>query len=682
MKTFLKENIVVWVWIVLAVFTELFSICFADCKPYLSEPLYILLCFFPLVFMLILIPNKIAKTIVICVVWFFQIAMCLGFIYLFEMNGTTFDFSMIHQRNDGFAMIEDLSLNVIQTAVLLTLYGMFLFFAIIYCVCLKRNRTAKCSKMNKPLKIVTAVLMCVITSFLVVVPVCDGIKNRNQSYTKILYNDGYSKYQSLGITANAIYELFNGTIVDNINTSNLGTLDEYLFGTKETEKDMLLKTSKFNGISAGNNLIMIMVESFDWYPLTWYDAETTKKIYPNITKFMGDSLVFTNYYSREKTDTSENNAMLGSNPTGKYMNYDFESNEYPYALPNMLEREYGDELVSIAYHQNTGSYYNRKKTYNSLGFDKFYAIEDMESYGLVNTWTDSEWDNGGFTRDSLTMDCMKETMFPLDKQFFTYWLTFSMHGYYEERENLSNFIYVDEFGDSYENGYYGYFDGNNVFPESDQIKANYLRTYAAAVKDFDVALGIMMDYLTENNLLDTTTIVVYSDHNTYYNNLAYYAKDVPLSTYQSSLYRIPCMIYDKELCSKYVMEYGFDCYENIIGNDNSYLGKCATISKFTTAIDLIPTILDLFGIKGWKNLYLGTSMFVEDVESIVYSRSYGVFVTDKIVCYSIKKPLYMAEDFDKEDFIARAEKHLSKQEYLDKIFYSNYFKNHEYKIPS
>ena len=193
--------------------------------------------------------------------------------------------------------------------------------------------------------------------------------------------------------------------------------------------------------------------------------------------------------------------------------------------------------------------------------------------------------------------------------------------------------------------------------------ANYERNYVAAVMDFDRAVGIMLDTLDEKNLLDDTTIVMFADHNTYYNNLAYYAKGID-EKFNSELYRIPCMIYDHKLSTKMEEQ-----------------GDEPRVSKFTTTADLIPTILDLFGIRSWKNLYFGTSVFVPDVESIIYSRAYGIFVTDKLICYSPSRLLYSCKGFtdeDKEDFIRRAEVHLTKLEYLDKIFYSDYFKTHAF----
>ena len=682
MKTFLRDNLIVWVWLVLAIFVELFSICFANCSPYLASPFYYLCLMALCVFALTLMKRKRLKVIFTNLFLAFQIALCIGFVILYDNNGTVFDFSMLNQRSDAFGMLKGLTLDFVQISILLAIFVAFLTFSIIYIIKCKQNNTLIID--NKKVYKVCAGIMCACMGVsIIATPVVDGVMASKQGYETILYNDNYSKYQSMGITANAIYEMVSGILVDRVDTSNVDIIDEYLYGDGTNKESKLLPTSQFNGISEGNNLIMVMVESFDWYPLSWYDADTIASIYPNICKFMGESIVFDSYYTREKTDTSENNALLGSNPSGKYLNYDFPENEYPYSLVNMFKDEYPN-VTANAYHQNRGEYYNREKTYVSLGFDEYYDIDDMEEFGVQNTWDGHTWQFSEFTQDSAVMKHMKEQMFPLDEQFLTYWLTFSMHGFYGERETFSNFVYEDSVtGASYENGYYGYFDSLGVFPKGLSDEDDYLRNYAAALKDFDVALGIMLEYLEANNLLSNTTIVLYSDHCTYYNNLMSYGKQID-EVYNSELYNIPCMIYDQKLYDAYLDVYGDSCYKSLIGNDKSEDYKFVTLSKFVNTVDLIPTIFDLFGIKGWNNLYLGNSVFIEDVESIIYSRSYGIFVTDKVICYSINNLLYTCEGFtedDKQDFIERAEEHLKKQEILDKIFYSNYFSKYEYQYP-
>ena len=679
MKAFLKDNISVWIWTALAIFVELFSVSFTDCKPFLTAPAYALGLWFFFLLILLLIPNRIAKIVLTSFFLLGQIAICVGFIFLYESNGTFFDFSMIHMRNDAFGTIEDLSLNWVHFSVCITLWVSFLTAMILLEVLYFKKHKNEHFKAKKQYNIPVAIVMSLMLVCLSVVPIYDGVIQGQNSYQNLLFNQKESKYQSKGITANAFYEMVGGAFSNKVSYKDVSVVDKALSSENE---NLYTATSEFKGMSEGNNLIMLMVESFDWYPLTlYYDAETINEIYPNISSFMRESIVLDNHYTREKTDTSENNALLGSNPTGKYVNYDFENNKYPYSLVNMFKNKYPN-VVANAFHQNDGSFYNRKKLFASYGFDHFYDIDDMKEFGVTNEWNESSF-KGERTRDSETMYHMVETMFPTDEQFLTYWLTFAMHGYYVERNNFANFAFEDQHGQSYEGGYYGYFDAKGIFPEGKGKKADYLRTYAAALKDFDVALGIMMDYLGENNLLDHTTIFIYSDHNTYYNNLARYGKGID-ALYNSELYRIPAMIYDQKLAAAYRASAGDDAVKVVYGNDNNEDSKCLTLSKFTNTIDFIPTIFDIFNIKGYHDLYPGTSVFVEDVESIIYSRAYGIFVTDKLICYSANNLLYTCEGFteeDRQDFITRAQEYLRIKEITDKIFYSNYFKSHQYIYP-
>lgn len=432
----------------------------------------------------------------------------------------------------------------------------------------------------------------------------------------------------------------------------------------------------------------MLVESFEWY--TWlagehndYDEAVLKQLYPNLYKFYENSLALTNFRQREKTDTSEILSLIGSNPTNKSANYDFPENAYPWALPNVL-KDYaknvdGKNYLTQSFHQNGENFYNRKTLHKSFGFDRSFFIEQMEeNYGVVNTWDENNWDKGERTPDSLTWDAMKEEMVPSDEKmeelgcdnFYTFAITFAMHGYYVERENLKNTLNGENYYETLDSVYDAKHDVTGVYPydeEEDVKEVYYRRNYAAAVMDFDRALGVLMQRLKDTGHENDTTVILYADHNTYYNDLAYFAKgiDVTDDRYNAELFRIPCMIYDTKLVNEYKKN-----------NDGRH-----TLNKFTTTADLIPTVFDIFGIPAWKNMYFGSSIF-SDNESIIYSRSYGLFVTDKLAGYSVNKLKYVAEDFtdaDLEDFIARATVHLNKLEILDKIYFSDYFSDHVYK---
>ena len=110
-------------------------------------------------------------------------------------------------------------------------------------------------------------------------------------------------------------------------------------------------------------------------------------------------------------------------------------------------------------------------------------------------------------------------------------------------------------------------------------------------------------------------------------------------------------------------------------------GESRSITKFTTTADVIPTVLDLLGIPGWKNLYYGSTVF-GDRESVIFSRAYNLLLTDKFMGYSLSDIKYRAEgttDEDFQDFERRAILHVERMRLLDQIFYSDYFSTHEYQ---
>lgn len=638
---FFSANIIVLIYGIISILIELLSLIFFDCSPYINQPGFSILFWIAICLFLSILKRKKLKAIYSFFFLIMQCILILGSNFLFLSNGTAFEKSMLQQRNDAYATIEQFyitpGLVILCSSVLLS-YFVFLFIYL-----------RKCSK-NKDLiieyqmkyRMIAGLANILLIILIIYMPIAANSSKKSIDYETLLYKSS-NCYQKMGITGNFVFEMLrrNAYTVD---VSTIGNMDASIYSNR-------CDTSMYNGVSSGNNLVMILAESFEWYPLLTYEPELTEAIYPNLSKLMKESVKCDNFYSREKTDTAEALMLVGSNPTGKYLHNDFEENAYPYSLPNLFRQQAiteGDEDVVIrSFHQNDGTFYNRLTAHKSLGFSELIDISTMEEYGLINTWKMKERERN---LDSKTMETMKNEMFPSDQRFFTFWITFSMHGFYNKRDNLSE--------------YYDIFDKHEAFPEGDKYQ-NYLRTYAAAVADLDKAIGIMFDDLDEKGLLDTTTIVMISDHNTYYNGLSNYAKDID-THFDPALYRVPMIIYDKKLTA---------------AMDNAS-GEGKVISKFTTTADVIPTIFDLFQIPAWNSLYYGSTIFNNDKESIIYSRAYNIFLNKEYMGYSLNDLRYEAPESTEEtraDFETRALVHLSKLAITDKVFYSNYFSDHSYK---
>lgn len=634
-------NCIVIIYGVLSLILEVLALLFFDCSPYIKTPIFPILLYITILFGLVLLKSQRLKAIYSFCLLLMQSLIILGCDYLFFSNGTIFENCMIQQRNDAYATIEQFYLTpylLFMCIAVLLGYTIFLFFYLRKC---RKDRKliiwySKCNKL------IGLGVNMVLIAILFIIPIIHNATNITTNYTSKLY-DSCNSYQNLGISSNFIYEMISCLSSNQVDTSDISELDTSLY-------EQRCDTSVYNGISSGNNLIMILAESFEWYPLKLYSKDLTTQIYPNLSKLIDESIVCDNFYSREKTDTAEALMLLGSNPTGKYVHNDFANNTYPYSLPNLFHKQAiveGDKEIAIkSFHQNDGSFYNRKIVHKSFGFEELVDIEAMQEYGVTNTWNMKPRER---TLDSLTMKAMKDEMFPTDQRFLTFWISFSTHGFYNERKNLKE--------------YYDKFDEHNMFPKGDKYE-NYLRTYAAAVADLDKALGIMLDNLKKKGLLETTTIALIADHNTYYNGLSNYVKKID-TQFDPELYRVPMIIFDKKLTDSI---------------DSA--GKSRTISKFTTTSDVIPTLLDLLGIPAWQNLYFGSTILNENKESVIYSRAYNIFITNKYIGCSLNDLKYKAPNATedtKKSFETRALSHLKKLEMIDKIFYNDYFSNHEYK---
>lgn len=621
---FIKDNHIIISTVILAIFIELFGITYTGCFPFLTQPFYPLLILTLFIAIISLIKNKKVRVLLSTILLIIQMAVNTGFIFLFDSNGTVFEWAMFNQRTDAYGTIETIELNYpyILICIALILVFMLLNLFIVY---KSDNKIVEVKNYRN------RIIALVVTIILIIsIPYVTKLIESQEKYTNKIYSATSNNYQTIGIMGNTFYQLIKGK--DELIIETTDDVDEFIY------EDYIL-TSDYNGVSKDNNLIIILVESMEWFPFDLYE-EYVDTLYPNLVKVMDEGLVAKSFYQKEKTDVSETLAVLGNYPTGQYVNYDFYKNEYPFSLPNLIKHDDEDIIVN-SFHANYGNFYNRYKLHKSWGFNRLYGIKEMDKWGVEDEWQHKK---GERNLDSITFELMKEEMFPTDERFFSYILSFTMHGFYGERKNLSS--------------YYEVIDDLKLFEGKDSKNEQYLRTYMAALMDFDKAVGIMMNYLEENKMDDETTIVFYSDHNAYYNSLSNYAKDIS-DRYNPELYRIPCIIYDQKLTKAYKKD-----------NDTN------SIDKFTTTSDITPTILDIFGINGWKNIYFGNSMFVEDVESIVYSRNYGFFLSEDFVGYSINN-VKLDKDILK-DIEDRALIHLKRLEYVDKIYHTDYFKDHQY----
>ena len=423
--------------------------------------------------------------------------------------------------------------------------GLLVFIGAMFVVCFRNNRK---KSMLYPRLIITSVVM-----YYVALPI---YVNNLVPFGKMSYDKFFSA-QNIG-QLNYFMQDINCLI-------NRELFEKHTVAYTAPSKKNVSKNTAYTGILEGKNVIQIMLEEEDYFFLN-------EKYTPNLYKLMTQGSYFSNFYSafsylstydaEFKTLTSA----MGYTCNNYYLAYS--NNTYSNSIANVLNNY---NYKTIAMHNFRGEYFKRNKIWKNMGFSELYFIDSMPIYKeLYPEHTD--WYNGfpdvDFPLDSLMFETMKDYYAPvgLSQPFYSFILTIASHQEYKKHRNL----------------YQKYYD----ILENDPLYNGYPQTYLtdmATIMDTDVGIGYMLEHLEENNMLDDTLIVIYTDHHSYNNEQDFSAFRDDLKT-PYDIFKVPCMIYNPALPS---------------GNNN----------LLTSQYDIVPTILDLLGIKYDTDIYYGQSMF-------------------------------------------------------------------------
>ena len=128
------------------------------------------------------------------------------------------------------------------------------------------------------------------------------------------------------------------------------------------------------------------------------------------------------------------------------------------------------------------------------------------------------------------------------------------------------------------------------------VKANNnIKAYIASQIEFDRSLEILMSDLERDGLLDDTVIVISADHYPYglsnddIRSYVDWMKDDNFDLYKNNL-----IIYNPE-------------YQDI------------EVDKYTSSLDLLPTLLNMFGVKYDSRLLVGRDIFSESDDLVIFN---------------------------------------------------------------
>lgn len=352
--------------------------------------------------------------------------------------------------------------------------------------------------------------------------------------------------------------------------------------------------SPYFGLLEGYNVFTIMIESGEAYAIH-------PDLTPNLYQMTQAGLNFTNNYSENKTNVSETIGSIGHYPPTHFVPED-----YTYSFETSIPLILGDDYQSAYFHDNYSMFYSRGDLLEMIGFDHLYFHDEI--FDNAPRW---EWD-GNLTLDSVTAAAMVDLMFETDDPFYYFWTTLLMHGPYDVGQ--TNIQLFEDLG-YYDQIEQAELDGTWVNPLNayDEVEIGRMTYYQAAMMDFDAGLGILMDALEERGELDNTLFVVYGDHTAYYHkfNHMVLSDDGELKPY-----------YDMELYTSFLTIYNQNLSDAYLENNAS-----TQITKFTSPLVIVPTVLDLLGQTYNQNLMLNDNVFSE-LEHVFYSNKLTTLFTD------------------------------------------------------
>ena len=365
------------------------------------------------------------------------------------------------------------------------------------------------------------------------------------------------------------YELKKNEL-NSLSANDINKISEYI-----EDKNQAISINEYSGIYKGKNLVLVLAESLNNFPI---DEEMT----PTLYKMATEGIYFDNYYAplyQGSTSDSEfisQTSMVPSMSDGVTC-YAYGDNYYPYALANLFKN---DDYSTDSFHSSFASYYNRELFHVSLGFDKFYGIEDLSIEYPPFFQNGTNW-----IEDSILFNySLNKTN--TDNKFYDFIISASGHMPY---------VYRDE------NDYNLYEINNNArFKDLSEETKNYL----ACQMNLDKGLNQLLIDLEDRGILNDTIIAIYGDHYPYG-----VTDDVAISeVLDDTIYgyeknRVAFIIYDPSGDTE--------------AQTNHALGS---------TFDIYPTLCNLFGLDYTKAFVMGVDLLDDNKHEVPFMD--GSILTD------------------------------------------------------
>ncbi len=360
-------------------------------------------------------------------------------------------------------------------------------------------------------------------------------------------------------------------------------------------------------LGEGYNLIMVLMETFE-------RAAINPITMPNLYRFMQESCVEVDgYYSIERTCFTDHISQVGMHVSGKEQWNNFGHVNVPHSLANIFNRS---NYVTSAFHGYRGNFYDRDKNFTqNFGFQNF---NDFTTYTNENERYTTTF---AVNSDELLFKRNLNKIAPANDNFYSYLISISTHAIDASKFNLreyypEHFAYIER-PDNWE-------VLTQMYPvlSSDNERAVLTaKNYLAGTCSFDLGFGALLAYLKNTpdqkhsgkKLIETTALVMFGDHYYYANPTALKPENKNPSELTGN--RCPFIVYNpRQKVEDPTTHAQTTQGANAIKTNPEKCGY--TTCRFTSTMDIYPTVCSLFGVQTDQQLTYGHSIFDENHDSL------------------------------------------------------------------
>ena len=402
------------------------------------------------------------------------------------------------------------------------------------------------------------------------------------------------------------------TLIANETDQTLLGMHQY-FSTREPT----LK-NEYTGLFEGKNLIFITAEAF------WIGA-VSEKYTPTLYKLANEGFVFENFYNPlwwYSTVDGEYAACTGLIPSNQ-VNASFKytgkhENSMYFCMGNMLRAQ---GYPTTAYHNNGYKYYDRNLSHPNMGYD-FYGVGN--GLEMTPTWPESD------------LEMMEKTIpqaLAGEKPFHNYYMTVSGHMLYTFTGNSMSYKHREEVAD---------------MDASDSAKA-----YMACNIELDRALEYVLQELEAAGELENTVICMSGDH------------------YPYGLDGTGAI---DELTHEGVEADLIEKYRSTLILWSGSMEEPVIVDKPCSSIDILPTLLNLFGLEYDSRLIIGRDILSTAPGLVPTNRR--CFVSELGKYYSDTDTFIPNEGVEvSDDYVSQTYQEMQRMfTYSERILFNDYYR--------